>query len=57
MANQTNKTTSGTNASQVRQQNAQSAKGAAGQGQFGTEFGSETDVQQVKKTKPTSRIS
>lgn len=47
MAKQTNKSQSGTNAQEVRQQNAQSAQGA--QGSFGTEFGSETDVQSVKK--------
>lgn len=51
MAKQTNKTQAGTNVNEVRQQNAQSAQGAgaAGQGQFGTEFGSETDVQSVRK--------
>lgn len=49
MAKQTNKTSAGTNVNEVRQQNAQSAQGSAGQGQFGTEFGSETDAQQVKK--------
>lgn len=42
-----NKSQSGTNIQQVRQQNAQSAQG--GQGQFGTEFGSETNAQEVKK--------
>lgn len=47
MAKQTNKTQSGTNAQEVRQQNAQSAQGS--QGSFGTEFGSETDVQSVRK--------
>ncbi|WP_428909526.1 gamma-type small acid-soluble spore protein [Niallia sp. Krafla_26] len=36
---------SGTNIQQVRQQNAQSA----GAGQYGTEFASETDVQEVKE--------
>ena len=41
MANNSSKT----NANQVRQQNAQSA----GQGQFGSEFASETDVQSVKQ--------
>ena len=41
MANNSSKT----NAKQVRQQNAQSA----GQGQFGSEFASETDVQSVKQ--------
>jgi len=39
------KTQAGTNVSKVKQQNAQSASG----GQFGTEFASETDVQEVKK--------
>ena len=41
MANNSSKT----NAKTVRQQNAQSA----GQGQFGSEFASETDVQHVKE--------
>lgn len=36
-----------TNANKVRQQNAQSASGS--QGQFGSEFASETDVQSVKQ--------
>ncbi|CAM4232397.1 gamma-type small acid-soluble spore protein [Lederbergia lenta] len=44
-----NKTQSGTNIEEVRQQNAQSAGGAGAQGNFGAEFGSETDAQQVKK--------
>jgi small acid-soluble spore protein E (minor gamma-type SASP) len=48
MEKQPNQTQSGTNIQHVRQQNAQSA-GSAGQGQFGTEFASETDVQEVKK--------
>ena len=43
MANR--QTQSGTNIQQVRQQNSQSA----GAGQFGTEFASETDVQEVKE--------
>lgn len=43
-----NNSQSGTNIQQVRQQNAQSAS-AGSQGQFGTEFGSETDVQKVKQ--------
>lgn len=43
-----NKTQSGTNIEEVRQQNAQSA-GAGAQGNFGAEFGSETDAQQVRK--------
>jgi small acid-soluble spore protein E (minor gamma-type SASP) len=47
MANnqQPNKTQAGTNIQEVRQQNAQSA----GQGQFGTEFASETNAQQVRQ--------
>ncbi|MGE6258237.1 gamma-type small acid-soluble spore protein [Heyndrickxia sporothermodurans] len=49
MAKQTNKSQAGTNINEVKQQNAQSAQGTAGQGQFGTEFGSETDVQSVRQ--------
>lgn len=45
MAKQSNRTQSGTNIQEVRQQNAASA----GQGQFGTEFASETDVQEVRQ--------
>ena len=45
MEKQPNRTQSGTNIQQVRQQNATSA----GAGQFGTEFASETDVQEVKQ--------
>jgi small acid-soluble spore protein E (minor gamma-type SASP) len=45
MAKQPNQTQSGTNIQQVRQQNAASA----GTGQFGTEFASETDVQEVRQ--------
>lgn len=37
---------SGTNIQNVRQQNAKSAQGS---GNFGTEFASETDAQQVKQ--------
>ena len=51
MAKQPNQTQSGTNIQQVRQQNAQSG---AGQGQFGTEFASETDVQEVRQRNSTS---
>lgn len=40
-----NKTQVGTNVQEVRQQNAQSA----GQGQFGTEFASETNAQEVRR--------
>lgn len=39
-----NKTSSGTNIQNVKKQNAQSA-----QGQYGTEFASETDVQSVRQ--------
>jgi small, acid-soluble spore protein, gamma-type len=39
-----NKTSAGTNVQHVKQQNAQSA-----QGQFGTEFASETDAQEVRQ--------
>ncbi len=45
MANNSSKT----NANTVRQQNAQSAGQSQSQGQFGTEFASETDVQSVKQ--------
>jgi len=40
-----------TNIQKVRQQNAQSAQGqsAGAQGQFGTEFASETDAQHVRQ--------
>jgi small acid-soluble spore protein E (minor gamma-type SASP) len=48
MAKQPNQTQSGTNIQQVRQQNASSA-GQGQQGQFGTEFASETDVQEVRQ--------
>ena len=45
MAKQPNQTQSGTNIQHVRQQNAAST----GAGQYGTEFASETDVQEVKQ--------
>lgn len=45
MAKKAGMTQSGTNIQEVKQQNAQSA----GQGQFGTEFASETDVAEVKQ--------
>ncbi|NEY80689.1 gamma-type small acid-soluble spore protein [Bacillus sp. 3H-10] len=41
-----NNSQSGTNIQHVKQQNAQSAQG---QGTFGTEFGSETDAQEVRQ--------
>ncbi|MGN1386021.1 MAG: gamma-type small acid-soluble spore protein [Bacillus sp. (in: firmicutes)] len=44
--NQQNKTQSGTSIQHVKQQNAGSAGSS---GQYGTEFSSQTDVQQVKK--------
>ncbi|WP_102028918.1 gamma-type small acid-soluble spore protein [Salirhabdus sp. Marseille-P4669] len=47
-----NKTSSGTNINHVKQQNAQAAQG---QGQFGTEFASETDAQQVRKQNQKSQ--
>lgn len=43
----TKKTQAGTNVGKVRQQNAG--------GQFGTEFASETDVQEVKRQKQQSQ--
>jgi small acid-soluble spore protein E (minor gamma-type SASP) len=42
---QPNRTSSGTNIQNVRQQNASSS----GAGQFGTEFASDTDVQEVRE--------
>ncbi len=48
MAKQPNKTQSGTSVQHVKQQNAQSAGGAQQQ-QFGTEFASETNAQQVQQ--------
>lgn len=45
MAKKAGVTQTGTNIQEVKQQNAQSA----GQGQFGTEFASETSVAEVKK--------
>ncbi|MFL6558231.1 MAG: gamma-type small acid-soluble spore protein, partial [Bacillus sp. (in: firmicutes)] len=44
---QPNKTSAGTNIQEVRQQNAQSQSGS--QGQFGTEFASETNAAEVRK--------
>ncbi|WP_141434356.1 gamma-type small acid-soluble spore protein [Bacillus sp. 03113] len=44
MAKQPNQTQAGTNIQKVKQQNA-----ASGQGQYGTEFASETNAQEVKK--------
>jgi small acid-soluble spore protein E (minor gamma-type SASP) len=47
-----NKTSAGTNVNHVKQQNAQAAQG---QGQFGTEFASETDAQEVRKQNQKSQ--
>lgn len=47
MAKQPNQSQAGTNIQQVIQQNAQSAQGA--QGQYGTEFASETNAQEVRQ--------
>ncbi len=46
MNKKANKTQAGTNIEEVSKQNAQSA---GGQGNFGAEFGSETDAQEVKQ--------
>ncbi|WLR54099.1 MULTISPECIES: gamma-type small acid-soluble spore protein [Mesobacillus] len=46
MAKQPNQTQAGTNIQHVKQQNAQQA---GGQGQYGTEFASETNAQEVRK--------
>ena len=50
--NNMNKSQAGTDVQQVRQQNAQSQQG---QGQFGTEFASETNVQEVKQQNQRSQ--
>lgn len=52
MANNNNKSQAGTDVQQVRKQNAQSQQG---QGQFGTEFASETNVQQVRQQNAQSQ--
>jgi small acid-soluble spore protein E (minor gamma-type SASP) len=49
-----NKSKAGTNIQEVKQQNAQSQ---AGQGQYGTEFGSETDAQEVRKQNQQSQAN
>ncbi len=54
MAKKPNKTAAGTNIQQVKQQNQQAAQGQS-QGQFGTEFASETDAQQVKQQNQQSQ--
>ncbi len=50
MAKQPNRSQAGMNIQQGRQQNAASA----GAGQFGTEFASETDVQEVRRQNAAS---
>ncbi|SFB16901.1 small acid-soluble spore protein E (minor gamma-type SASP) [Lentibacillus halodurans] len=49
---QPNQTSAGTNVQKVRQQNQQAQQG---QGQFGTEFGSETDAQSVRQKNQKSQ--
>lgn len=44
------KSKAGTNIQKVKQQNQKAAQSQ--QGQYGTEFAAETDVQEVKKQKP-----
>ncbi|MGG4264454.1 gamma-type small acid-soluble spore protein [Peribacillus simplex] len=53
MANN-NKSQAGTDVQQVKKQNAQSQQGQS-QGQFGTEFASETNVQEVKQQNQKSQ--
>lgn len=52
--NNQKKSKAGTNVQKVKQQNQQAAQGQS-QGQFGTEFASETDVQNVKKQNQKSQ--
>lgn len=52
--NMPNQTTAGTNVQKVKQQNQQAKQG---QGQYGTEFASETDAQQVRKQNQKSQQS
>ncbi|MDL4841874.1 gamma-type small acid-soluble spore protein [Aquibacillus rhizosphaerae] len=49
---QPNETVAGTNVQKVQQQNQQASQG---QGQFGTEFASETDAQEVRKQNQKSQ--
>ncbi|KMM35912.1 gamma-type small acid-soluble spore protein [Guptibacillus hwajinpoensis] len=48
MAKKPGQTQSGTSIQHVKQQNQQASAGQAGQQQYGAEFASETDAQQVK---------
>jgi small acid-soluble spore protein E (minor gamma-type SASP) len=54
---QPNKTSAGTNIQEVRQQNSQSASGQGSQGQFGTEFASETNAAEVRKQNQQTLIT
>ncbi|RLQ92371.1 gamma-type small acid-soluble spore protein [Falsibacillus albus] len=49
MAKQPNKTQAGTSVQHVKQQNAQAGQQAGAAQQYGTEFASETNAQQVKQ--------
>lgn len=49
---QPNKTSAGTNVQKVKQQNQQAQQG---QGQYGTEFASETDAQSVRQKNQKSQ--
>lgn len=55
MANKPKRSAAGTNVDQVKKQNQQAAQGQ--QGQFGTEFASETDAQEVRKQNQKSQQS
>ncbi|RDW17443.1 gamma-type small acid-soluble spore protein [Oceanobacillus chungangensis] len=52
MAKKANKTAAGTSVQHVKQQNQQAAQG---QGQYGTEFASETDAQEVRRRNQQSQ--
>lgn len=54
--NNPKKTSSGTNVQHVKKQNQQAGQQQQGsQGQYGTEFASETDAQEVKKRNQKSQ--
>lgn len=53
---QPNKSASGTSIQHVKQQNAQAGQ-AAGQGQFGTEFASETNAAEVRQQNAQSQAN
>jgi small acid-soluble spore protein E (minor gamma-type SASP) len=55
MANNPKRSAAGTNVEQVKKQNQQAAQGQ--QGQFGTEFASETDAQEVRNQNQKSQQS